>query len=73
MQTTQTASEIVNNVMKKLVELSVEGTSVLELCVQGDKLLEEGTGAVFNKAVKGVKVQKGAFRSSAIIERSLWI
>ena len=44
---------------KKLVEACVEGASVLELCLLGDRLLEEGTGAVFNKAVKGVKVQKG--------------
>ncbi len=46
--------------MKKLVEKSVEGAGVLELCLEGDKLLEEGTGAVYNKAVKGVKVPKGA-------------
>ena len=45
--------------MKKLVAGCTEGASVLELCVQGHKLIEEGTGAVFNKAVKGVKVQKG--------------
>ncbi|KAH9942769.1 proliferation-associated protein 1 [Amylocystis lapponica] len=55
----QTAAEIVNNVMRKLVDLSVEGASVLDICVEGDKLLEQGTGAVYNKAVKGVKVPKG--------------
>ncbi|KAI0749820.1 proliferation-associated protein 1 [Daedaleopsis nitida] len=55
----KTAAEIVNNVMKKLVALSVEGAKVLDLCVEGDKLLEAGTGAVYNKAVKGVKVSKG--------------
>ncbi|KAI0322748.1 peptidase M24, structural domain-containing protein [Amylostereum chailletii] len=53
------AADIVNNVMKKLVELSVEGAKVLDICVEGDKLIEEGTGAVYNKAVKGVKVPKG--------------
>ena len=46
--------------MKKLVGLAVEGAKVLDLCVEGDKLLEAGTGAVYNKAVKGVKVSKGA-------------
>ena len=33
---------------------------MLDLCIEGDRLLEEGTGAVYNKAVKGVKVSKGA-------------
>jgi methionine aminopeptidase len=56
----QAAADIVHGVMKKLVELSVEGAKVLDLCVKGDELLEEGTGAVYNKAVKGVKVPKGA-------------
>ncbi|KAI0719325.1 proliferation-associated protein 1 [Cerioporus squamosus] len=55
----KTAADIVNNVMKKLVSLSVEGAKVLDLCVEGDKLLEQGTGAVYNKSVKGVKVSKG--------------
>ncbi|KAM5532622.1 hypothetical protein V8D89_013748, partial [Ganoderma adspersum] len=55
----KTAAEIVNNVMKKLVGLAVEGAKVLDLCVEGDKLLEAGTGAVYNKSVKGVKVSKG--------------
>ena len=55
----QTAAEIVHNVMKKLIELSVEGAKVIDLCVEGDKLLEQGTGAVYNKSVKGAKVPKG--------------
>lgn len=33
---------------------------MLDLCIEGDRLLEEGTGAVYNKSVKGVKVSKGA-------------
>ena len=45
--------------MKALVEKCVEGANVLELCIEGDKLIEQGTGAVYNKAVKGVKVPKG--------------
>ena len=32
---------------------------MLDLCIEGDRLLEEGTGAVYNKSVKGVKVSKG--------------
>ena len=46
--------------MKKLVELAVEGAKILDICLEGDKLIEQGTGAVYNKAVKGVKVPKGA-------------
>jgi hypothetical protein len=46
--------------VKRLVELSVEGANVLDLCVEGDRLIEEGTGAVYNKSVKGVKVPKGS-------------
>jgi methionine aminopeptidase len=54
------AADIVNVAVKKLVELFVEGAKVLDLCVEGDKLIEEGTGAVYNKSVKGVKVSKGS-------------
>jgi hypothetical protein len=46
--------------VKKLVGLFVEGANVLDLCVEGDKLIEEGTSAVYNKSVKGVKVSKGS-------------
>jgi len=39
----------------------VEGAKVIDLCTEGDKLIEQGTGAVYNKAVKGARVTKGAF------------
>ncbi|EPQ52799.1 proliferation-associated protein 1 [Gloeophyllum trabeum ATCC 11539] len=55
----KTAADIVNNALKKLVELTKEGAKVIDLCIEGDKLLEQGTGAVYNKSVKGVKVSKG--------------
>lgn len=45
--------------MKKLIALSVEGKAIIDLCTEGDKLLEEATGGVYNKGVKGVKVSKG--------------
>lgn len=62
------AADIVHATMKKLVELSVEGAKILDLCIEGDKLIEQGTGAVYNKAVKGVKVQKGlAFPTSVSV------
>ncbi|KAF9451870.1 proliferation-associated protein 1 [Macrolepiota fuliginosa MF-IS2] len=53
------AADIVRDVIKKIIDLSVEGAKVIDLCVEGDKLLEQGTGAVYNKPVKGVKVSKG--------------
>jgi len=55
----KTAADIVNVAVKRLVGLCVEGANILDLCVEGDKLIEEGTGAVYNKSVKGVKVSKG--------------
>lgn len=45
--------------MRKLIALSVEGVKVIDLCIEGDKLLEEATGGVYNKPVKGIKVSKG--------------
>ena len=56
--------------MKKLIELSVDGAKVLDLCIEGDKLLEQGTGAVYNKAVKGVKVSKGMLNFA--VDYALW-
>ncbi|KDQ14341.1 hypothetical protein BOTBODRAFT_55496 [Botryobasidium botryosum FD-172 SS1] len=52
----KTAGEIVHKVLKRLVELSVEGAKVLDLCIEGDKLLEEGTKAVYikNKLPRGI-------------------
>ncbi|KAH8092637.1 proliferation-associated protein 1 [Cristinia sonorae] len=55
----KTAADIVASALKKLVPLVVEGAKILDICVEGDKLIEEGTGAVYNKAVKGVKITKG--------------
>ena len=57
------AADIVNVAVKKLIELSVEGANVLDLCVEGDKLIEEGSSTVYNKSVKGVKVSKGSSRA----------
>ncbi|KAF8754224.1 Proliferation-associated protein 1 [Rhizoctonia solani] len=61
----QAAAEIVNNAIKKLVELSVEGAKILELCEEGDKLIETGTSAVYNSKTAKGKVTKGlAFPTS---------
>ncbi|KAJ7285090.1 peptidase M24, structural domain-containing protein [Mycena rebaudengoi] len=68
----KTAADIVHNVMKKLIELSVEGAKIIDLCIEGDKLIEAGTAAVYNKAVKGVKVNKGlAFPTSVSVNNTV--
>ena len=64
-QVMQTAGDIVNDVMKKLVALSVDGAKVLDLCIQGDESIEQATAAVYNKTVKGVKVGKGTIMPSS--------
>ncbi|KAJ7928937.1 proliferation-associated protein 1 [Mycena leptocephala] len=68
----KTAADIVHNVMKKLIELSVEGAKIIDLCIEGDKLIEAGTAGVYNKAVKGVKVNKGlAFPTSISVNNTV--
>ena len=57
----QLAADIVNNAVKKILPLCVEDAKILDICLEGDKLIEQGTGAVWNKSVKGVKVSKGKF------------
>ncbi|ESK94714.1 pa2g4 protein [Moniliophthora roreri MCA 2997] len=68
----KTVADIVHNVMKKLIELAVDGARILDLCIEGDKLIEQGTGAVYNKAVKGNKVPKGlAFPTSISVNNTV--
>lgn len=55
----QTAADIVHNVMKKLVESAVEGAKVFDLVVEGDKNIEAGAAAVYNKKTKTGVVPKG--------------
>ncbi|KAJ6521984.1 hypothetical protein DFH09DRAFT_1192170 [Mycena vulgaris] len=52
----KTAADIVHNVMKKLIELSVEGAKIIDLCIEGDKLIEAGTAGVYNKSVQGPRL-----------------
>ncbi|KAI0685515.1 proliferation-associated protein 1 [Cytidiella melzeri] len=64
----KTAADIVHATIKKLVGLCVADAKVLDICVEGDKLVEQGTSAVYNKVVKGVKVPKGlAFPTSVSV------
>ena len=59
--------------MKQVIGLCVEGTKILDICIKGDELIEAGTGAVYNKSVKGVKVTKGmCLMPSYTIEQLLY-
>ncbi|KZT41214.1 proliferation-associated protein 1 [Sistotremastrum suecicum HHB10207 ss-3] len=62
----KTAADIVNTATKKLVELAVPGAKIFDLCVEGDKLIEQGTGAVYNKGGKANKIAKGIAFPTAI-------
>ncbi|KAJ6609230.1 peptidase M24, structural domain-containing protein [Mycena sp. CBHHK59/15] len=68
----KTAADIVHQVMKKLIELAVEGAKIIDLCVEGDKLIDAGTAGVYNKAVKGAKINKGlAFPTSISVNNTV--
>ena len=45
---------------------------MIDLCLEGDKLLEQGTGVVYNKSVKGVRVPKGKLAIFAIANSYRW-
>ncbi|EKD03418.1 hypothetical protein A1Q2_02273 [Trichosporon asahii var. asahii CBS 8904] len=55
-----TAGQALNTVLKKLVPEIQPGKKVLDLCVEGDKLVSEATASLYNKAKNGVKVPKGS-------------
>ncbi|KAF8737610.1 hypothetical protein AX14_012604 [Amanita brunnescens Koide BX004] len=66
------AGDIVNQVIKKLIDLCVEGAKVIDLCIEGDKLIEQGLGTVFSKPIKGIKVTKGiAFPTSFSVNNAV--
>jgi len=42
--------EITNRALAKVVEAAVPGAKIVDLCVLGDRTIEEGTATVYNKA-----------------------
>jgi len=46
----RTCGEITNRVLAKVVQAAVPGAKIIDLCVLGDKSIEEGTAAVYNKS-----------------------
>ncbi|KAF9935709.1 Proliferation-associated protein 2G4, partial [Modicella reniformis] len=49
------AADITNRVIAQVTATCVDGASILEICVNGDKAIEEGTKAVYTKG----KISKG--------------
>lgn len=60
------AAGVASNAIAKLIEKAVAGAGVLELCEEGDKLVEQGTGALYNK---DKNMQKGALALRALSQQ----
>ncbi|ORY27797.1 peptidase M24, structural domain-containing protein [Naematelia encephala] len=54
-----TAGQALADVLKKLIPQITAGKSVLDLCVEGDKIINETVSPLWNKAKNGVKISKG--------------
>jgi len=55
----RTGGDIAQKALQAVCEACVEGADIAELCALGDKILEEETGKLYNKKVKGRKIEKG--------------
>ncbi|RXK37740.1 DNA-binding protein, 42 kDa [Tremella mesenterica] len=55
----QSAGHILADVLKKFVPQVEVGKKVLDLCIEGDKLVAEAVAPLWNKSKNGVKIQKG--------------
>lgn len=49
----KTAAGVASSVLQVLIAKAVAGANILELCAEGDRLIEAGTASLYNK-VKGV-------------------
>ena len=47
------AATVVDRTLQAIIAKAVAGANLLELCSEGDRLLEEGTSALYNKT-KGI-------------------
>lgn len=63
------AATVANSVLEAIKAKAVEGANLLELCAEGDKLLEAGTAGLYNKA-KGMP--KGELWSLVFVAAGLW-
>ena len=57
--TSSMTTVLVLGVVKTVTGACVAGAKALDLCRQGDELMEKETGSVFNKKVEGKLVPKG--------------
>jgi len=55
----RTGGDIAQKALQVVCEACVEGADIAELCAMGDKIMEEETGKLYNKKVKGRKIEKG--------------
>merc|ERR1719335_1681291 len=55
----RTGGDIINKALAKVVEQCVADADIATLCEASDKFLEEETGKLYNKKVKGRAVEKG--------------
>merc|ERR1719161_3528015 len=55
----RTGGDIINKALAKVVEQCVADADIATLCEASDKFLEEETGKLYNKKVKGRSVEKG--------------
>ncbi|WVR04580.1 DNA-binding protein, 42 kDa [Kwoniella sp. DSM 27419] len=55
-----TAGQALGEVLKKLIPQITAGKKVLDLCIEGDKLVADTVAPLWNKAKNGVKVGKGS-------------
>ncbi|TPX44324.1 hypothetical protein SeMB42_g03988 [Synchytrium endobioticum] len=51
----QAAAKIANDALKKVVDASIEGSKIIDLCMLGDKYIEDAVKTVYNKG----KIPKG--------------
>jgi len=51
--------DIINKVLAKVAAACVADAEIADLCEMGDKMLEEETGKLYNKKVKGKATEKG--------------
>lgn len=61
----KTAGELANKAIQKVIELSVEGATILSLCKAGDEAVEEATKTVY-KSDK--KMSKGESKEQHLID-----
>lgn len=55
----RTCGDISQKALAAVCAACVDGADISELCAMGDKIIEEETGKLYNKKVKGRKMEKG--------------